>query len=292
MIFLILFIGSCSAVLIESREGLTKGYKSNTGKSWQMINFYPSNSLPAYPKYEFEYAVSDKNTGDHKHHHESRDGHKVRGEYSLVEPDGSLRKVQYDADDHNGFTALVSKSVHKHGDHAYSVIGQSRHFAPIVSGVQFNHFFPNKDYYYQEVMTNSDSKAEIPVNEKVVDIKKEEKEIPNIDDSADKTMILEPISMENSEKNVAPAKTQEVVIETPLEIDQEKIEQVPVPKNEKNSLEVESSSKMPVFEMPLNVLRNENVEEPNNDKLYKEDPRDDSEVASSYYHSKIYYVGF
>lgn len=56
----------------------------------------------SYPKYEFEYAVSDKKTGDHKQHHESRDGHRVRGGYSLVEPDGSLRKVEYDADDHNG----------------------------------------------------------------------------------------------------------------------------------------------------------------------------------------------
>lgn len=56
----------------------------------------------AYPKYEFGYAVSDKKTGDHKRHHETRDGDRVRGEYSLVEPDGSLRKVIYDADDYNG----------------------------------------------------------------------------------------------------------------------------------------------------------------------------------------------
>lgn len=58
--------------------------------------------LQAYPKYEFEYSVSDQKTGDHKHHKEARDGDRVRGEYSLVESDGSLRKVQYHADDHNG----------------------------------------------------------------------------------------------------------------------------------------------------------------------------------------------
>lgn len=56
----------------------------------------------AYPKYEFDYAVSDKTTGDHKRHQETRDGDKVWGEYSLVEPDGSLRKVEYKADDYNG----------------------------------------------------------------------------------------------------------------------------------------------------------------------------------------------
>lgn len=32
------------------------------------------------------------------------------GQYSLVEPDGSLRTVDYAADDINGFNAIVSKS--------------------------------------------------------------------------------------------------------------------------------------------------------------------------------------
>lgn len=32
------------------------------------------------------------------------------GQYSLVEPDGSVRTVDYVADDHNGFNAVVHKS--------------------------------------------------------------------------------------------------------------------------------------------------------------------------------------
>lgn len=36
----------------------------------------------------------------------------VKGEYSLVEPDGTTRKVTYTADDHNGFNAVVHKSGH------------------------------------------------------------------------------------------------------------------------------------------------------------------------------------
>lgn len=63
--------------------------------------------LQTYPKYEFEYAVSDKKTGDHKHHHEARDGDRVRGGYSLVEPDGSLRKVEYNADDQHGYVMTL-----------------------------------------------------------------------------------------------------------------------------------------------------------------------------------------
>lgn len=46
--------------------------------------------------------MSDKKTGDFKRHKEHRDGDRVHGEYSLVEPDGSLRKVEYKADDYHG----------------------------------------------------------------------------------------------------------------------------------------------------------------------------------------------
>jgi hypothetical protein len=42
----------------------------------------------AYPKYAFEYGVNDPTTGDVKHQREERDGEIVRGQYSLVEPDG------------------------------------------------------------------------------------------------------------------------------------------------------------------------------------------------------------
>lgn len=45
-----------------------------------------------------------------KSQHEVRDGDVVKGQYSLVEPDGSVRTVDYTADDHNGFNAIVSKS--------------------------------------------------------------------------------------------------------------------------------------------------------------------------------------
>lgn len=36
----------------------------------------------------------------------------VKGSYSLVEPDGTVRTVHYTADDHNGFNAIVHKNGH------------------------------------------------------------------------------------------------------------------------------------------------------------------------------------
>ncbi|CAH0728885.1 unnamed protein product, partial [Brenthis ino] len=64
----------------------------------------------AYPKYVFKYGVNDFHTGDIKTHHESRDGDVVKGQYTVVEPDGSIRTVDYTADKHNGFNAVVHRT--------------------------------------------------------------------------------------------------------------------------------------------------------------------------------------
>lgn len=66
----------------------------------------------AYPKYQFNYGVADGHTGDQKSQQEVRDGDVVKGAYSLVEPDGTVRTVTYTADDHNGFNAIVTRSGH------------------------------------------------------------------------------------------------------------------------------------------------------------------------------------
>lgn len=59
-------------------------------------------NFQAHPKYGYSYSVEDPHTGDHKSHHETRDGDVVKGEYSFLQPDGSFRKVTYTADHHNG----------------------------------------------------------------------------------------------------------------------------------------------------------------------------------------------
>uniref|UniRef100_A0A3F2Z4P2 Cuticle protein 19 n=1 Tax=Glossina palpalis gambiensis TaxID=67801 RepID=A0A3F2Z4P2_9MUSC len=63
----------------------------------------------AYPKYEFDYGVKDLKTGDIKNQWETRNGDVVKGSYSLKESDGTTRVVEYTADDHNGFNAVVKK---------------------------------------------------------------------------------------------------------------------------------------------------------------------------------------
>jgi hypothetical protein len=62
------------------------------------------------PNYQFNYDVNDAQTNDIKEQAERRVGDKVDGHYSVVEPDGTTRTVQYTADDRNGFNAVVTRS--------------------------------------------------------------------------------------------------------------------------------------------------------------------------------------
>ena len=76
----------------------------------------PSVLQKDHPLYAYEYGVNDPHTGDIKRAWEKRDGDVVKGQYSLVEPDGSVRVVDYVADWETGFHATVTKqgpSIHK-----------------------------------------------------------------------------------------------------------------------------------------------------------------------------------
>ncbi|XP_050084685.1 cuticle protein 7-like [Anopheles aquasalis] len=60
-------------------------------------------------QYDFSYGVHDDHTGDIKQQHETRHGDQVHGQYSLIDSDGHKRTVEYTADDHNGFNAVVHR---------------------------------------------------------------------------------------------------------------------------------------------------------------------------------------
>ncbi|XP_044761947.1 larval cuticle protein A3A-like [Coccinella septempunctata] len=61
------------------------------------------------PQYQFGYDVQDSLTGDSKSQVETRNGDLVQGQYSLNDPDGTRRIVDYTADSINGFNAVVRK---------------------------------------------------------------------------------------------------------------------------------------------------------------------------------------
>ncbi|KAL0266860.1 UNVERIFIED_CONTAM: hypothetical protein PYX00_009296 [Menopon gallinae] len=81
------------------------------------VNIY--DMYNAHPKYSFEYKVEDPHTHDMKSQWEKRDGDKVVGRYTIAEPDGTLRIVDYTADKHNGFNAVVRREGHAHHPELY-----------------------------------------------------------------------------------------------------------------------------------------------------------------------------
>ncbi|XP_071443149.1 larval cuticle protein A2B-like [Hetaerina americana] len=60
------------------------------------------------PSYSFSYDVNDAVTGDIKSQSESLENGVVKGSYSLVDPAGIKRTVQYTADDISGFNAVIN----------------------------------------------------------------------------------------------------------------------------------------------------------------------------------------
>lgn len=72
--------------------------------------FSAPQDYPAAP-YNFEYSVNDPATYNVHSRSEYSDGNgNVKGTYSLVEPDGSVRVVEYTADPYRGFNAQVKKA--------------------------------------------------------------------------------------------------------------------------------------------------------------------------------------
>jgi len=70
----------------------------------------PIADYDPYAKYSFGYAVNDPYRHDYHSHHETKEGGVVKGQYSLVEDDGSgVRTVTYTADPVHGFNAIVDK---------------------------------------------------------------------------------------------------------------------------------------------------------------------------------------
>ncbi|CAH0559094.1 unnamed protein product [Brassicogethes aeneus] len=93
---------------------------------------HQEHHAPAH--YKFEYGVHDPHTHDIKSQHEHRDGHNVKGGYTLKEADGTTRIVEYIGDHHNGFQAVVKRIGHAqhpahyghghgHGHHGHGGVG-------------------------------------------------------------------------------------------------------------------------------------------------------------------------
>ncbi|XP_017151355.1 trichohyalin [Drosophila miranda] len=103
-------LSKSSSSLHQQLRGDLNGNDGNSEDDDDATTITPNSSedYDSRPQYSFAYDVRDTLTGDDKRQEEKRDGDLVKGQYSLIEPDGTRRIVEYTADDASGFNAIVS----------------------------------------------------------------------------------------------------------------------------------------------------------------------------------------
>lgn len=162
----------------------------------------------------------------------------------------------------------------------------TRFFYPVGHGIKINHYFPNKNYHYQEMVKPESSKDSIPVyEEKELGMAKIDEPAIVVKDSApDNALVAE---MKETKETLTTPKAEvetvpiNVVPAVVTMIAQNPEESKP---NSENLLVPEEKTET----QPLKAVVAIGDQQPKE----KDDPNLDSEVASSYYHSKMYYVAY
>ncbi|XP_026497355.2 uncharacterized protein LOC113401595 [Vanessa tameamea] len=72
-----------------------------------ILSIIVTDPPPTSTEYNYWYDIVDPSTGDAKSLHEIRQGDVVKGSYSVLDPDGTKRIVDYTADSKSGFKAIV-----------------------------------------------------------------------------------------------------------------------------------------------------------------------------------------
>ncbi|EAT34226.1 AAEL013511-PA [Aedes aegypti] len=104
-------------IALASAASRRYGHESSSAQSvqgWEQQREEVDDSQHAEPNYSYSYVVRDDKSGDRKSQHESRQGDQVRGQYRMMESDGTERIVDYSADDRNGFNAVVRHQPEQH----------------------------------------------------------------------------------------------------------------------------------------------------------------------------------
>ncbi|XP_052124507.1 cuticle protein 19.8-like isoform X1 [Frankliniella occidentalis] len=165
---------SCGVSLLRAVRQLARPARQDLVASCGTTTTVGSNSRAhatdkAHPKYSFNYGVKDPHTGDIKNQWETRDGDVVKGEYSLVEADGSVRTVTYTADHHNGFNAVVKRTGPSYHPVAYKqhryeepihhtvAVAKPSYYASYPSSPSYSAYSAGQDHYDHEDAASSAS---------------------------------------------------------------------------------------------------------------------------------------
>ncbi|KAJ8915820.1 hypothetical protein NQ315_004632, partial [Exocentrus adspersus] len=98
----------------EGGHGESIGFTGSRFNTPVDVHHEKEITIKAHPEYHYDYHVADHKHKDYKSKHETRDGYKVKGTYSLLEPDHkTIRVVDYVSDKKLGFIAKVSYKKHQ-----------------------------------------------------------------------------------------------------------------------------------------------------------------------------------
>jgi len=106
--------------------------------------------------------VKDQHTGDFKHQWEKKEGDTIKGQYSLVEPDGSVRVVDYTASAKSGFNAVIKKSaplrhITQEQKHEVPISHNNVQLIPAES-IPYSNSEKEPQYQYEYLEQNDDGK--------------------------------------------------------------------------------------------------------------------------------------
>ncbi|KAK3916062.1 Cuticle protein 8 [Frankliniella fusca] len=100
-----------AAVAVMAREALSENGQqaAELTEGLERYHHHHDEHHHTKPKYAYQYSVHDKHTGDVKDVWEHRDGDVTKGGYTLLEPDGHTRVVEYIVTKKGGFQATVKR---------------------------------------------------------------------------------------------------------------------------------------------------------------------------------------
>ena len=139
-------VAAASAIELHHAQPLVYAQQPALVKTIQPAYVKQVEYADAPAKYDFAYEVHDEKTGDIKRQQETRDGDVVRGFYSLYDADGSHRVVEYTADAHNGFNAVVRREGGEHQVQAVKKVVAAPVLTKVVAPVVQKYVAPTIQY--------------------------------------------------------------------------------------------------------------------------------------------------
>ncbi|RZF35804.1 hypothetical protein LSTR_LSTR009220 [Laodelphax striatellus] len=97
---------------------------------YSVYQSYPSTSAFNDVQYDYRYSIDDSVSGVISNRWEERLGEYVKGSYSLLEPNGKIRTVDYEVDGKKGFQAVVHTKFPANVLLSSQQLEQSRYLTP------------------------------------------------------------------------------------------------------------------------------------------------------------------